>query len=97
MSENDNNLLVVFEDTVRDLKKLCDERKRQIESLEATLMEKDEKIQQAERMIMTLKTDYSNLLIARRLSDDKEAFQQARKRVSKLVREVDLCIALLNE
>jgi len=97
MPENESNLLVVFEDCVHDLTKLCNDRKRRIEDLEALMKEKDVKIQQAEHMITTLKTDYSNLLIARRLADDKEAFQQARKRVSKLVREVDLCIALLNE
>ena len=97
MSENESNLLVVFEDCMRDLTKLCNERKCRIEDLETSIKEKDEKIQQTERMITTLKTDYSNLLIARRLADDKDAFQQARKQVSKLVREVDLCIALLNE
>ena len=97
MSENESDLLVVFEDCVRDLTKLCNNRKHRIEDLETLIKEKDEKIQLTERMITTLKTDYSNLLIARRLADDKEAFQQARKRVGKLVREVDLCIALLNE
>jgi translation initiation factor 2B subunit (eIF-2B alpha/beta/delta family) len=97
MSENERGLLVIFEDCVHDLIKLCNERKRRIEELETSLKEKDEKIQQAERMMTTLKADYANLLIARRLADDKDAFQQARKRVSKLVREVDLCIALLNE
>ena len=97
MSVNDQNLLVVFEDCVHDLTKLCDERKRHIEDLELSLVEKDKKIQQAERMITALQTKYTNLLTARHLANDKEAFQQARKRVNKLVREVDLCIALLNE
>jgi phage shock protein A len=97
MSGNEQNLLVVFEDCVHDITKLCSDRKRQIEELEASLKDKDEKIQQVEQMITALKTKYTNLLTARRLADDTEAFQQARKRVNKLVREVDLCIALLNE
>ena len=97
MSVNDQNLLVVFEDCVHDLTKLCDERKRRIEVLEFSLKEKDTKIQQTELMITALQTKYNNLLTARQLANDKEAFQQARKRVNKLVREVDLCIALLNE
>jgi len=97
MSTNDQNLLVVFEDCVHDLTKLCNERKRHIEDLEASLKEKDEKIQQSELMLAAINTKYTNLLTARRLAEDKEAFQQARKRVNKLVREVDLCIALLNE
>ena len=97
MSEDDRNLLVVFEDCTKDIMHLCDERKCRIGVLEASLKEKDEKILQTERMMTALKTKYDNLLIARLLAEDKEAFQQARKRVNKLVREVDLCIALLNE
>ena len=97
MSENVRDLFVVSEDCVHDLLNLCNKRKRRIEDLEASLKEKDEQILQAERTILTLKANYTNMLTARRLADDKEAFQQARKRVNKLVREVDLCIALLNE
>jgi phage shock protein A len=97
MSGNEQNLLAVFEDCMHDMTKLCNDRKRQIDAMDASLKEKDEKIQQAEQMIAALQTKYTNLLTARRLADDKEAFQQARKRVNKLVREVDLCIALLNE
>jgi len=97
MSDNDRNLLVVFEDCVHEITKLCDDRKHQIVKLEASLKEKDDKIQQSELTITEWKTKYNNLLTARRLADDKEAFQQVRKRVHKLVREVDLCIALLNE
>ena len=97
MSANDQNLLVIFEDCVHDLTKLCNERKRHIEDLETSLKEKDEKIQKAELMLTALQTKYTNLLTARQLADNKEVFQQARKRVNKLVREVDLCIALLNE
>ena len=97
MPEHERNLLAVLEDCMNDLIKLCNDRKRRIEDLESLLKDKDEKILQTEQIITTLKTNYSNLLIARRLADDKEAFQQARKKVNKLVREVDLCIALLNE
>ena len=97
MPENERTLLVVFEDRLNNMLKLFNDLKHRFEDLEASVKDKDETILQAERMIATLKTDYSNLLIARRLADDKDAFQQARKRVNKLVREVDLCIALLNE
>jgi prefoldin subunit 5 len=97
MSEDDRNLLAVFDDCVHELIRLCDERKGRMEEMEASLKEKDEKIRQVEQALMTMKTNYENLLAARGLADDKEAFQQTRKRVNKLVREVDLCIALLNE
>ena len=97
MSGIEQNLLADFKDNVHNIIKLCNTRKRQIEELAASLKEKDEKLQQAELTIAEWKTKYTSLLTARRLADDKEAFQQARRRVNKLVREVDLCIALLNE
>ena len=97
MSGNEQTLLVIFEDCVHDIMKLCSDKKRRIEELEASLKEKDDKLQQAEKMATAWKSKYTNLLTARRLAEDKEAFQQARKRVNKLVREVDLCIDLLNE
>jgi phage shock protein A len=97
MAGNDRDLLVVLEDCVLDMKNLCDERKRRIVTLEASLKEKEERVLQTERSMAALKTKYDNLLTARRLADNKEAFQQTRKQVNQLVREVDLCIALLNE
>ena len=97
MAGNDHDLLVVLEDCVLDMKNLCDERKRRIVTLEASLKEKEERFLQTERSMAALKTKYTNLLTARSLADNKEAFQQTSKQVKQLVRDVDLCIALLNE
>ena len=97
MTEKENSLLAVFEEHLHELTKLCSDRKQHIESLEASLKEKDETIQQKEQTIKALRSKYANLLMARRLIEDKEEFQSARKRINKLVREVDTCIALLNE
>ena len=97
MTENENNLLAVFEERVHDLIELCNDRKQNIEDLETSLNEKDEIIQQTKQAIEALQAKYTNLLTARRLIEDEEEFQNARKRVNKLVREVDTCIALLNE
>ena len=97
MTENDINLLAVFEERMHDLVKLCNERKLHIEDLETSLNEKDEIIQQAKQTIEALQAKYAHLLTAKSLLKDEEEFQNARKRVNKLVREVDTCIALLNE
>jgi len=97
MTENENNLLAVFEERVRDLAQLCNDRKRHIENLEVSLNEKDEIIRQAKQTIEALQAKYTNLLTAHSLAEDKNEFQNVRKRVNKLVREVDMCIALLNE
>jgi len=97
MTEKENNLLAVFEERVQDLVKLCDEKQRNIEGLETSLNEKDEEIQQTKQKLGALQSKYANLLTARRLIEDEEGFLNARKRINKLVREVDTCIALLNE
>ena len=97
MTENENNLLAIFEERVHDLTKLCDDRKLYIVNLETSIKEKDEVILQTKQTIKALQTKYENLLTAYKLSDDEGEFQNVRKRLNKLVREVDTCISLLNE
>ena len=97
MSENDQKLFEVLEGCILKIKNLCDEEKSRIKILEASLKEKEERILQTERSLAALTTKYNHLLTARCLANDREAFQQTRKQVNKLVREVNLCIDLLNE
>ena len=97
MTEKENNLLAVFEERVRELTELCDDRKRRIDNLEASSKEREEKLQQAKQTIEELQAKYTNLLTAHILAEDENEFQNARKRLNKLVREVDTCIALLIE
>jgi len=97
MTEKENNLLAVFEERMHDLTRLCDDRKHSIEVLETSLKEKDEEIKQAKQTIEALQTKFENLFTASHLMDDEKEFQNVRKRLNKLVREVDTCIALLNE
>ncbi|MDR0394015.1 MAG: hypothetical protein LBH77_02540 [Tannerella sp.] len=95
MTEKENDLLAIFENRIHKLIKLYDEKKHHIEDLERSLKEKDEIIRQNKQMIEALQAKYTNLYTARRLAEDEAEFQNARKRVNKLVREVDRCIALL--
>jgi len=97
MTEKENNLLAVFEERINDMIKLCDDRKLFIEVLESSIKEKDKTIQEAKQTIEALQTKYANLHTASNLAEDENEFQNVRKRVNKLVREVDTCIALLNE
>ena len=97
MTENVNNLLIVFEERIRDLLNLCDERRKRIESLESVIKSRDEEIQKANQIIETLQTKYNYLLTAQRWKANEEEYQNARKQINKLVREVETCIALLNE
>mgnify|MGYP004567177647 FL=1 len=97
MTEDHKRLLAVFEVRVRDLMALCDKQKCQIDELTDALNQKTEELQQAKDEIVRLNTKCDNMLTARVVSVDEGDVRSARLRLSKLVREVEKCIALLNE
>ena len=76
---------------------LCDQQKRRIDELTAFLVQKEGELQQAMKTIEELNAKCDNMLTARIVSTNEEEMKNARMRLSKLVREVDKCIALLNE
>lgn len=97
MTEDHKRLLDVFDVRVRDLMKLCDKQKQKINELGLLLDQKDTEIQKAKDMIDELNAKCDNMLTARVVSVNDGDIKSARTRLSKLVREVDKCIALLNE
>ncbi len=97
MTEENKRLLNVFTVRVRDLMKFCDEQKHKINELENLLVQKEEELQQAMKTIGDLNTKYDNMLTAKVVSVDEGEAKSAKMRLSKLVREVEKCIALLNE
>lgn len=97
MTEDQRKMLTVFEVRVRDLMELCDKQNRKINELTVTLNQKEVEIQQALRTIGELNAKCDNMLTARVVSVNNGEIKSARMRLSKLVREVDRCIALLNE
>lgn len=97
MTDDHKRLLAVFEVRVRDLMALCDEQKHTINELTVALNQKAEELQQAKGEIEALNTKCDNMLTARVVSVDEGDIRSAKARLSKLVREVEKCIALLNE
>jgi chromosome segregation ATPase len=97
MTENEHQLLAVFEDRIRELIRLYDGKKHHIEDLKKSLKEKDEIIRQNKQTIEALQAKYTNLHTACRLAEGEGEFQNVRKRVDKLVREIDICINLIKE
>ncbi|MBP3640439.1 hypothetical protein [Parabacteroides johnsonii] len=97
MTEDHKRLLAVFDVRVRDLMELCDRQKQKINELEDFLVQKEGELQQAMKTIEELNAKYDNMLTARVVSVNEGEMKSARMRLSKLVREVDKCIALLNE
>ena len=97
MTEDHKRLLAVFDVRVRDLMELCDRQKQKINELESSLAKKEGELQQAMKSIEELNANCDYMLTARVVSVNEGEMKSARMRLSKLVREVDKCIALLNE
>ncbi|MDR2119213.1 MAG: hypothetical protein LBP25_06740 [Tannerellaceae bacterium] len=97
MSEDQRKLLAVFEVRVRDLMQVCDRQKQKIDELTHSLESKDKELQQAMQTIDELNVKCNSILTARIISASEKEVKSARMQLSKLVREVDMCIALLNE
>jgi len=97
MTEEEKKLLSTFEARLSHLIYLHDELKRENNRLKQLLEEqKDEKVKMLEE-IGQLKADYTNLKTATTISLNGSDVKETKLRLSKLVREVDKCIALLNE
>lgn len=97
MTEDQNRLLAVFEVRVRDLMALCDSQRQKIVELTGALNQTEEMLQRTREEAAVWKAKFDNLLTAKVISANEEEMKNARMRLSKLVREVDKCIALLNE
>ena len=97
MTEDQNRLLAVFEVRVRDLMALCDSQRQKIVELTGALNQTEETLQRTREEVAAWKAKFDNLLTAKVISANEEEMKNARMRLSKLVREVDKCIALLNE
>ena len=76
---------------------LYEERGREIERLQKILFEKEEKLKQMEISRQKLEDMYTDLKTARTLSLYDKDIKDTKHKLSGLVREIDKCIALLNE
>lgn len=97
MAEEYTKLLGVFESRVRQLMYLHDELKHENAKLKQALTGKEEELSRARSDYKELEACYTNLKMARTISLNDNELRDARQRLSRLVREVDQCIALLNE
>jgi hypothetical protein len=97
MTGDQEILLAVFEVRVRDLMNICDKQKQEINELTRFLESRNKELEQAVQTIEAWKAKYDSVLTARIVSVSKKEVKSAKMRLSELVREVDKCIALLNE
>jgi len=96
MSEKQEKLFAEFELRMRQLMFLCDSLKKQNAALREELNTKKVLIESLNSDIRQLKKQYDDLKFAKAVSSgNKEEILSAKQRLSRLVRDVDKCIALL--
>ena len=97
MTEEEKKLLNSFETQLRHLIYLPDELKRENAELKKLLENEKLKNEKVQAQYDELEVSYTNLKTATAISLNGSDVKETKLRLSKLVREVDKCIALLNE
>ena len=97
MTEEEKKLLNSFEAQLRHLIYLHDELKRENAELKKLLENEKLKNEKVQAQYDELEVSYTNLKTATAISLNGSDVKETKLRLSKLVREVDKCIALLNE
>ena len=97
MTEEEKKLLSSFETQLRHLIYLHDELKRENTELKKLLDNEKLKNEKIQAQYDELEVSYTNLKTATAISLNGSDVKETKLRLSKLVREVDKCIALLNE
>ena len=97
MTEEEKKLLNSLETQLRHLIYLHDELKRENAELKKLLDNEKLKNEKVQAQYDELEVSYTNLKTATAISLNGSDVKETKLRLSKLVREVDKCIALLNE
>ena len=97
MTEEEKKLLNTCETRLRHLLYLHDELKRENVELKKLLDFEKLKNEKIQAQYDELEVNYTNLKTATAISLNGSDVKETKLRLSKLVREVDKCIALLNE
>ena len=97
MTEEQLKIIRNFEVRVRQTLFLCDKLREENTNLQSQLTAQKDANESLSKEYSLLQLKYDNLKVARLISVSRNDFKATKNRLSKLVREVDKCIALLNE
>lgn len=97
MTDEEKKQLSDFETSLRHLIYLYDKLRRDYASLQQLLQEKEEALGKLSTDYNALNQSYADLKSAMTMSLDGGDVRQTKQRLSKIVREVDKCIAMLNQ
>lgn len=97
MTNRYDGLIRAFETKLRKLISEYKSLQGQNASLKAELERKQNDLMLAHQEILTLRKNYDHLRMAHNMSGSPEAREESKQRITKMVREIDKCLALLDE
>ncbi len=89
--------LTLFTTRVRQLILQYNDKKKEIIALEEKLKKRENQIKELEAKLNQLHNDYTSLKMAKMIEISDGDMEDAQKRLSKLIRDVNKCITLLSE
>ena len=96
MTKEEEKILHQFETRVRQLMMKYQSVVAENEKLKTQLAQQEAQVAELNELLNLSQQDYATLKMAKMLEVNAKGQEAALKRVAKLVREVDKCIALLN-
>ena len=97
MTDEQQKILTNFETRVKQMVLLCNKLRKENAELSSRLDDREKSLNEAKEAVRMLTTKYDNLKLAKMLSHGENDVKSAQQRVSRLVREIDRCIALIHE
>ena len=97
MTEEDKKLISTFEARLRHLMFLYNQLEQENDQLKQQLVNKNAELAKMKTEQQELEVQYTNLKMARTIRLFDKDVKDTKQRLNSLVREVDKCIALLNE
>ena len=95
--EADEKTLTLFTTRIRQMILQYQETKKENDELYGLVDERDAKIKQLESRLSQAEQDYNALKMAKMIEVTDADMDSARKRLNKLIRDVNKCITLLSE
>lgn len=97
MTEEHDKLLKSFESRISMMLQKMDSYQSQLATLKDNYDRKNKELMHAHKTIVELQEKYDNLKIAKTVALSKTDIKDGKLRLSKMMREIDNCIALLND
>lgn len=97
MTNKYDELISAFEKRLRKLFSEYQSLQDQNASLKADLERKQNDLMHAHQEVLELRKNYDHLLVAKHLGSSEEQRVESKQQITKMVREIDKCLALLDE